>query len=85
VKQGALGGFKEGEQLLIRILDVSGDSGVTPGDLLPHQEIATAKVARRDGLKELEIEVPPAYEEGEERRKVERLVTGVRFDILGGF
>ena len=84
-RQAALKEYSKGTELLIRILDVSGDEDARPSDLFPRAEVATAKVLDSDGFKELEVRVPDVIDEEEERTQRQRLITGVKFDILGGF
>ncbi len=84
-KQAALKEYSKGTELLIRILDVSGDEDASPSDLFPKTEVATARVLEDDGFKELELRVPDVIDEEEERAQRHRLITGVKFDILGGF
>jgi len=84
-RQSALKEFAKGSELLIRILDVSGDADVSPSDLVPRTEVATAKVLDSGGFKELEVRVPDVIDEEEEHAQRHRLITGVKFDILGGF
>jgi hypothetical protein len=84
-KQASLSEYSKGTELLIRILDVSGDEDVRPSDLIPRTEVATAKVLESDGFKELEVTIPEVIDEEEEREQRQRFITGVKFDILGGF
>ena len=84
-KPAALAGYDSGSEILLRILDVTGEDGAAPSDIVGRTQIAHARVIERSGEKVLELDPPEPKEGVDPTTMRERMVSGVRFDILGGF